>query len=132
MVLHKTFCILPCILRVHALANTYALLFMLHILDQCCKTPMLAIIAEEFGVNSVKVTVKWSQQIGAVYHVKMMPLAHTEFAGYTSRRLIIQYNTEYNFSVVAIAPCGNATSFIGLHYGQNNKHDQCTCYNHYN
>ena len=117
---------------VHAFANTYALLFMLPILDQCCKTLMLAIIAEEFAVNSVKVTVKWSQQMGAVYHVKMMPLAHTEFAGSTSRRLIIQYNTEYNFSVVAVTFCGNATSFIGLHYGQDNKRDVRTCYNHYN
>ena len=78
---------------------------------------MLAITSEEFGANNVKVTVEWSQQVGAVYNVKMIPLAHTEFAGSTCRQLIIRYNIEYNFSVVAVTPCGNATAFTGLHYG---------------
>ena len=79
--------------------------------------PTLAIISEEFGVDDVIVTVEWSQQVGAVYDVKIIPLAHIVFAGSTRRRLIIWYNTEYNFSVVAITPCGTATAFRRLHYG---------------
>ena len=53
----------------------------------------------------MSVTVEWAQQVGATYTVRVLPLAPIMFIGSTSRQLIISYNTEYNLSVEATAPC---------------------------
>ena len=61
---------------------------------------------------------KWSQNVGAVSHIGVSPLASTMVTGSMNCQLIIQYNTEYNVSVVAVTPCGNLTASISLHYGE--------------
>ena len=81
-------------------------------------TPILQVISEEHLLDNVTVTVEWTQQIGALYNVRVMPLVPIVLIGNVSRQLTLSYNMEYNFSVVAVTPCGNATSFITLNYGK--------------
>ncbi|MCG8621710.1 MAG: CCP domain-containing protein [Proteobacteria bacterium] len=68
---------------------------------------------------------EWIQEavIGIRYSVNITPWVPLMFIGSTmsSYRLIIPYNTEYNFSVVATTPCRtNTTAFITLYYGEDN------------
>ena len=86
-------------------------------------TPTLRVISEEYGVENVTVTVEWPQQVSVTYTARLSPLAPTLSTGSNSRQLILSYNTEYNLSVVAVTPCGNATAFIRLDYGEVYKHD---------
>ena len=80
-------------------------------------TPVLNTALEIFSVDNVAVTVEWTQQAGAVYATKLLPRAISMSTGSSSRRLILSYNTGYNFSVVAATPCNHATSaFIELNY----------------
>ena len=94
-------------------------------------TPTLRVISEEYGVENVTVTLEWAQQVGVTYTgkiIRLSPLAPTLSAGSNSQQLILSYNIEYNLSVVAVIPCGNATAFIRLDYGEvyNVTVDVCT------
>ena len=82
-------------------------------------TPILRILDERYEADNVTVTVEWAQQDGAVYTVRVSPPVPIMVTGSTSRQLTISYNTVYNLSVVAVAPCRvNATTFIRLNYGE--------------
>ena len=82
-------------------------------------SPMLGITSEEYEADNVSVTVEWSQQMGVVYTVRILPPVPIMFIGNTSLHLTVLYNTEYNLSVVAAAPCRvSITAFIGLNYGE--------------
>ena len=79
----------------------------------------MRVTSEEYGADNVTVTVKWTLQEGAVYTVRVSPPVPIMVTGSIRHQLTISYNTEYNFSVEATAPCrANATAFIGLHYGE--------------
>ena len=73
---------------------------------------------EHYETDNITVTVQWTQQVGVTYSIKVSPLVPILVSGGTSHRLIISYNTEYNFSVEAVGPCRpNATVIIRLRYG---------------
>ena len=74
---------------------------------------------EHYEADNITITVEWAQQIGVTYYaIKISPVVPLMFIGSTSRQLIILYNTVYNFSVEAAAPCRpNATASIRLKYG---------------
>ena len=88
---------------------------LVNVVDQY--TPILHITSEEYGANNGTVTVEWAQQLGAVYTVRLSPLAPITLTGSTIRQLTLSYNTAYNLSVVAVTPCGNTTASIMLNYG---------------
>ena len=81
----------------------------------------LRVTSEEYWTDNVTVTTKWGQQAGSGvshYTTRISPVAPSTLSiGSTSLQVILSYNTEYNLSLVAVTPCGNATSFIRLHYG---------------
>ena len=80
--------------------------------------PRLSIVSETFSVDNVTVAVEWIQKAGAIYTTRIIPQAASSSTGNNSRRLILSYNTGYNFSVVAVTPCNPATTaFIELHHG---------------
>ena len=82
-------------------------------------TPRLRTIEEQYGIDSVTVTVEWTQNVGITYTAKVLPMVPLISVGETNRRLIILYNTVYNFSVVAATPCRpNATSSTIIDYGE--------------
>ena len=66
-------------------------------------TPTVLVTSEEYRANNVTVTVEWDQQVGAIYYVRVLPLV--PFPG---NQLVLQYNTQYNLSVVASTPCTNS------------------------
>ena len=73
----------------------------------------------EYLTDNVTVTVEWTQQVYATYNVTVVPLVPIVFTGSTSCQLTIPYNTEYNLTIEAAAPCrSNATAFIRLNYGK--------------
>ena len=75
-------------------------------------------ISEYYSADNVTVTVEWTQQVYATYDVTVVLPVPIEFTGSTSRRLTILYNTEYNLTVEAAAPCRpNTTALIRLNYG---------------
>ena len=77
--------------------------------------------SEEYEADYITVSVEWAQQVGTMYTVRVLPLPLVPImaTGSTSRQLTISYNTVYNLSVEATAPCrANATAFIRLHYGK--------------
>ena len=62
---------------------------------------------------------EWTQQEGAVYHFRVLPLAPLMSNGTSSIQLALKYNTEYNLSVMAVALCkANTTAVITLNYGE--------------
>ena len=75
----------------------------------------MLVTSEEYRANNVTVSVEWDQQVGAIYYVRVMPLVPFEIPG---NQLILQYNTQYNLSVVASTLCTNSTATIGLNYGE--------------
>ena len=86
-------------------------------------TPILSILDQCYDLYNVTVTVEWTQQVQAVgimyYDVRVSPLAPILINnGSASCRLMILYNTEYNLSVVAVTPCGNAITSLTLNYGK--------------
>ena len=87
-------------------------------------TPKVGIISEDFGADIVTVTVEWAQHVGiTMYITRISPLTRPTLSTSTpglnnSRLLILSYNTSYNLSVVAVTPCGNATAYIELKYGE--------------
>ena len=80
----------------------------------------MCIISEEYSADNVTVIVGWTQQIGAAYTARVMPLVPFMVSGSTIHQLTLSYNTDYNLSVVAVTPCGNAVGFIVLDYGEIN------------
>ena len=86
------------------------------IIDQY--TPTLFNISEEYSADNITVTVEWAKLVGATYNTRVSPLVLITNES-TSLQLLLQYNIEYNLSVVTVAPCGdNATAVIALHYGE--------------
>ena len=83
---------------------------------------MLSILDRSYDLYNITVTVEWTHQDGVMdYDVKISPLApKITINGSASRRLMVLliYNTEYNLSVVAVAPCGNAIASVTLNYGE--------------
>ena len=77
---------------------------------------------EYYDVENVTVTVEWVQQVGALlYNVRISPMDQVLVINEStlSVQLVLEYNTEYDLSVVAILPCGaNATASITLYYGE--------------
>ena len=67
--------------------------------------------------DNVTVTMEWAQQVGVIYTVRISPLVPIMYNGSTSLQLVLQYNIEYNLSVVPILPCG-ANASITLNYGE--------------
>ena len=63
---------------------------------------------------------EWYQlTVYSTYTVTVVPLMPIVFTGSTSCRLTIPYNTEYNLTVEAAAPCRpNTTASIRLKYGE--------------
>ena len=81
-------------------------------------TPTLGIVAEEYSADNVTVTVEWTQHVYTTYDVRVVPQVLIVFTGSMSLQLTIPYNTEYNLTVEATAPCRPyATALIGLKYG---------------
>ena len=88
-------------------------------------TPILN-ISKHFGVDSITVTVEWVKELSFNYTIKVSPMALSlNFSGNTtiiiaSSQLVLQYNTEYNLSVMAVSPCTNVTGFATatLNYGK--------------
>ena len=80
-------------------------------------------ISEHFRVDNITVTVEWTKELSIVYTTKVSPLALVlpiltrNTAG---GQLILQYNTEYNLSVMAVSQCTNVTAFVTvtLNYGK--------------
>ena len=63
----------------------------------------------------------WAMQEDTVlqYTFGVSPPVPVMFTGETSRQLTISYNTEYNLSVVAVAPCrDDVTTSIRLNYSK--------------
>ena len=88
---------------------------LVNVVDQY--TPILHITSDEYRTDNVTVTVDWAQQVGAVYTVRLSPLAPIALNGSTIHQLTLSYNTAYNLSVVVVTPCGNTTASIKLNYG---------------
>ena len=85
-------------------------------------SPILT-VSEDYDANNVTITVEWetvpAQQADITYFTRILPLIPIISTGRARRRLAIPYNAEYNFSVVAAAPCRpNITAFITLYYGK--------------
>ena len=90
-----------------------------HIID-IQHTPTLS-ISEGYEADNVTVNVEWTpvQQAFATYLPTISPSVPTMFIGSSHLRLTVIYNTEYNLSIVAVAPCRpNAIAFITLNYGE--------------
>ena len=82
-------------------------------------TPILRVFSEEYSADNITVTVEWTQQVYATYNVTVVPLVPIVFTGSTRCQLTIPYNTEYNLTVEAAAPCrANTTALIRLNYGE--------------
>ena len=84
-------------------------------------TPVLN-VSEEYQADNVTVTIMWAPaeliDNNITFSTKVSPLVPIISTGSTSRQLIIPYNAEYNLSIVAVTPCGNATASITLNYGE--------------
>ena len=81
--------------------------------------PTLHITSEEYETDNVTVSVKWAQQVGVTYCARVTPSAPLISTGSTNRQLVLEYNMEYNFTVVAIAPCRpNVTTIWLISYGE--------------
>ena len=82
-------------------------------------TPILRVISEEYSADNVTVTVEWTQQLYTTYNVTVVPPVPIVFTGSTSCQLTIPYNTDYNLTVEAAAPCRpNTPALIRLNYGE--------------
>ena len=84
-------------------------------------SPTLSITEVRYSIDNVTVTVEWVQQdlLGITYATEISPFVPLISVGNTSHELTISYNTEYNFSVEAVAPCReNVTASIKLKYGK--------------
>ena len=83
-------------------------------------TPVLS-ISEEYQAGNVTVTVMWAPaelMDNITFSTEVSPWVPIISTGSISCQLIISYNAEYNLSVVAVTPCGNATASVILNYGE--------------
>ena len=88
-----------------------------HSAGNCTLT--MRVISEEYLADNVTVTMEWTQQVHATYNVTVVPPVPIVSTGSTSCQLTIPYNTEYNFSIEAVAPCrSNTVTFSRLYYGE--------------
>ena len=74
----------------------------------------------DYSADNITVSVEWNQLSHAKYNIIVVPLVPMVFVGNTSRQLIIQYNTEYNLTIEAVAPCRMpllSEDFIMVRYG---------------
>ena len=80
----------------------------------------MSILESGYEAENVTVTVEWVKQIGVTYTISVSPSVPIIITESMSYRLTIPYNTEYNLSVVAAAPCSQnaTTTFVTLHYGE--------------
>ena len=79
----------------------------------------MSLLNPHYGSDNVTVTVKWTQQEGAMYNIRISPLAPVLITnGSTSGQIMVLYNKEYNLTVVAVTTCGNATTSMRLNYGE--------------
>ena len=75
-------------------------------------------MSEEYEADNVTVTVtvEWTQQAAEMYNVIVSPPALIMF---TSLKLVLEYNTEYNASIEVVISCGFSTAgFTTLNYGE--------------
>ena len=80
----------------------------------------LRVISEEYSADNITVAVEWTQFMYATYDAMVVPPVPIVFTGSTSCQLIIPYNTEYNLTIEAVAPCRpNTTAFRRFYYGEN-------------
>jgi hypothetical protein len=78
-------------------------------------------ISKEYYETGVTVTVEWAlaQQLHVSYSSTVVPFVPIIYIESTSFQLTISYNTVYNLSVVAAAPCRpNTTAVSILKYGE--------------
>ena len=62
---------------------------------------------------------EWAQQVGVTYCARVTPSAPLISIGSANRQFVLEYNMEYNFTVVAIAPCRpNVTTIRPISYGE--------------
>ena len=86
---------------------------------QLLLTPRLKVIEEQYGIDSVTVTMEWTQHNDVTYYTaKVSPMVPLMSVRDTSRQLTILYNVMYNFSVVAATPFRNSTSSTIIYYGE--------------
>ena len=103
--------------------NVYLLIYILYnnepLLD-IQYPPTLNITEVQYSIDNVTVTVEWIQElVGITYATEVSPFIPLIFTGNTSLQSTISYNTEYNFSVIAVASCReNITASIKLKYGK--------------
>ena len=81
--------------------------------------PLTSRNTSEYSADNVTVTVEWTQQVYTTYDVTVVPPVPIVFTESTSCQLTISYNTEYNLTVEAAAPCRpNTTALLRLNYGE--------------
>ena len=85
----------------------------------------ISLVSQRYEGNGVTVILEWTQESPLYfYHINITPqmaLMFNESTMSLSRvQLIALYNMLYNFSVVAVHPCGqhNVTSFTELYYSE--------------
>ena len=77
----------------------------------------MCIVSEDYGAANVTVTVEWTQLVGAVYNIQILPSVVIT-RNMNSCQLTVPYNTEYNLTVEVSAPCRLNTTVIRLYYGE--------------
>ena len=80
----------------------------------------MSVISEDYIADNVTVIVEWTKQEDTVYCMfGVSPPVPVMFTGSKRRQLTISYNTEYNLSVIATAPCKDkVTTSIKLNYSK--------------
>ena len=75
-------------------------------------------ISEQFGVNSIAVTLMWFHKNGVSYSVSVDPEVAINYTRRSRAQLTVSYNTKYNISVVA-SLCGIiTTNFTIIYHGK--------------
>ena len=72
-------------------------------------------ISEQFGTNSITVTLMWSHKNGVSYSVNVDPEVAVNYIGRNRAHLTVSYDTIYNVSVVA-SLCGIITTNLTIIY----------------
>ena len=81
----------------------------------------MSIISKDYAADNVTVIVEWTKQEDTRYTFEVSPPGPVPvmFSGSNLLQLTISYNTEYNLSVLAAAPCKEkVTAFIKLNYSK--------------
>ena len=72
-------------------------------------------ISEQFGTNSIAVTLMWYHKNGVSYSVSVDPEVAVNYSGRNRAQLIVSYDTKYNVSVIA-SLCGIITTNLSIIY----------------